>query len=318
MKKLISLLFVGFATNGQAGILEEWIPTYTLTSSTIDSSLNTDQAMYSFTFLVLDGSSETIAYSIDGINYSVPFTENTIDVRTTPGAHIFQFFYSANYYEVYTDSLPIGPKSHATYEIRMDLADRMIISDKPVIYLYPEKETNVEVKVNVTGEGTFYYPSYSDSWRFIASPSGDLTFGKDVYNYLFWEGVQMRKFTSNEMNEGFVVKKANVIAFLEEKLTAAGLNSKEQADFITYWGPRLAQNELNFIHFEFNEECNRYAELNINPTPDEIYRIYILWMPISHERSVTEQQIPSYSRDGFSILEWGGIEISREHRIAME
>ena len=53
----------------------------------------------------------------------------------------------------------------------------------------------------------------------------------------------------NGVESGFFVGSDQVVSFLEKKLTDAGLSSKEQADFITFWGPKLAQNELNFVHF---------------------------------------------------------------------
>lgn len=55
------------------------------------------------------------------------------------------------------------------------------------------------------------------------------------------------------MKSRFNVTKEEVTPFLEGKLSLAGLNSKEQADFITCWGPRLATKEINFLRFKFNE-----------------------------------------------------------------
>ena len=46
---------------------------------------------------------------------------------------------------------------------------------KPVIYLYPEKETEVTVKLNYAGELTCTYPAYNDGWKVSASPDGTLT-----------------------------------------------------------------------------------------------------------------------------------------------
>lgn len=61
---------------------------------------------------------------------------------------------------------------------------------KPVIYLYPEKETEVTVKFNYAGELTCTYPAYNDGWKVCASPDGTLTDADgQTYNYLYWEGV---------------------------------------------------------------------------------------------------------------------------------
>ena len=182
------------------------------------------------------------------------------------------------------------------------------VTEKPVIYLYPEKPTDVHIEMDIHGEDAFYYPAYTDSWNLTAAPNGDLTFGDDVYNYLFWEATNRTILSPKQTASGFFIDGENVVSFLEEKLTLAGLNSKEQADFITYWGPRLAQNQLNFIHFEFNESCNEYADINITPKPDNIYRIYMIWGAVTEEFRVNEQEIEQFDRDGFSVLEWGGKE----------
>jgi hypothetical protein len=138
------------------------------------------------------------------------------------------------------------------------------------------------------------------------SPNGDLTIGEDTYNYLFWEATQADHLSTTDLKTGFIIEGGNAISFLQEKLTKAGLSSKEQADFITFWGPLLQKNELNFVHFEFNETCNKFAELTIDPQPDNVYRIYIFFSPITERFEVEDQEIESMNRTGFSVLEWGG------------
>lgn len=311
MKQLISLAFIGLFGTAHAEESKELYLSYYLKSETFDSSLEDQQSKFTFEFTTIDGSSNKMIYSIDGIEMKSNLNGYSMEVLTTPGKHIFQFYYSENYYEVYTDSLEIKNQHHAVYAVQMISAGTVIITaDKPVIYLYPQKETEVELSLNIQGKPTFYYPAYENGWKFSASPNGDLTFGTNTYNYLFWEAAINRQFSPQELKTGFNVKKEDVISFLEEKLALAGFNSKEKADFITYWGPRLAANELNFVRFEFNEACDRYAEISMNPQPTEVYRIYMTWMPISEALDVKDQEIERFSRNGFSVLEWGGSEIS--------
>jgi hypothetical protein len=309
MKNLLLIAFIGLIGNVEAREIEETMPVCFLNSDSLDSTLNNNQSKFTFEFTALDGSTNQMIYSIDGIQKTVELSDNSIEVFTSPGKHIFQFYYTENYYEVYTDSLAVKNQFHTIYDIIMERSDIIITVDKPIIYLYPEQEIDVNVKLNIEGTPTFFYPEYKNGWKFKASPSGDLTFGDKTYNYLFWEASQKRSFSKEELKSGFNVKKADVTAFLEGKLSLAGLNSKEKADFITYWGPRLAANKLNFVRFEFNEQCNRYAELEITPKPKTIYRIYITWMSIPQELEVAGQEIEQYSREGFTVLEWGGSEI---------
>lgn len=311
MKQLLLILCLGILGNASAEIVGDLYFGPRLQSTKFDSTLNDNQSKYTFEFFPLDGSQRVMLYSIDGIEGRIEMNGNSIEILTIPGKHIFQFYYSDMYTEVYSDSLEIKNQFHSVYDVQMsyNFGNMQIEVDKPVIYLYPEKEMDVEVKVNVKGTDAFFYPKYVDSWNFSATPNGDLSFGENTYNYLFWEATQQRMMTTVERHTGFLVSQAEVVSFLEEKLTLAGLNSKEQADFITFWGPRLAANKLNFVRFEFNETCNRYAELNIEPQPDEVYRIYMTWMPLEAEIHIEEQEIERFSREGFSVLEWGGMEI---------
>ncbi|MDG1330968.1 MAG: hypothetical protein P8P74_01455 [Crocinitomicaceae bacterium] len=310
-----TLLFIAFASllgNVHASEIEELVIGCALASDSVDAQLEENQAKYTFKFTSIDGSKSRMLYSIDGIEDKAKLVNNSFEIVTSPGKHIFQFYYSRDFIEVYTDSLQIENRHHSTYEVYMfRTLDMQITVDKPVIYLYPEKETEVELSLNIIGSPLLLYPEYDGQWQFAASPSGDLTFGDKTYNYLFWEATQSGTFSEEELKTGFNVKKENAVAFLEEKLTLAGLNSKEQADFITYWGPRLAANELNFIRFEFNEVCNRYAELDITPKPDHVYRIYMTWIPIESELNVIPQTIETMNREGFCVLEWGGSEVNQ-------
>ncbi len=310
MKQLITFLILAVSLHAQADSLKEWEPTFFLKTNEPDPSLSVNEAKYTFEFKNLEKSNNIIQYSMDGIAGSIELTKDEFSIIVSPGKHIFQFFYTTFHYEVYTDSLEIEAGFHSTYQVRMDRSDEIQIVDKPVIYLYPEVMTEVEVKIDIVGTPTFYYPAYTDSWTFTALPSGDLIFGDDTYNYLFWESNQQLAFTPSERTNGFNVKGSEVVSFLEEKLTALGFNSKEKADFITYWGPRLAQNALNFVRFEYGEDCcDKYARLSITPEPTTINRVYMSWMAISTVIDLEEQVILPLPRNGFNVLEWGGYEV---------
>lgn len=72
----------------------------------------------------------------------------------------------------------------------------------------------------------------------------------------------------------------------------------------------MAAHDDVFLQFQFNKECDRYAELEIDPKPDNVYRIYMIWQPVDQLRIAPEaQEIPVMNRDGFTVLEWGGQEL---------
>uniref|UniRef100_UPI0025E18BFC BspA family leucine-rich repeat surface protein n=1 Tax=Ruminococcus sp. TaxID=41978 RepID=UPI0025E18BFC len=64
--------------------------------------------------------------------------------------------------------------------------------DKPVIYLYPEKETDVHVEVELTeADLATTYPKYNNGWDVVAKPDGSLVNKADGthHRYLFWDAV---------------------------------------------------------------------------------------------------------------------------------
>ena len=278
--------------------------------STVDSTLNEGSAVYEFDFKNISYEhGTTVTYSIEqnGEKEEGTFrvdTSRVLILTTTPGEHKFQFYYNDSHYEIYAGPFQIADRTRARYGVRFEASGVYIMTEKPVIYLYPTETTDVSVKLDINGENPFMYPAYNDGWKVTASPNGDLKIGDDTYNYLFWEANQEKEMKAPKT--GFVVKGKEIVSFLEKQLSTAGLTSKEQADFITYWAPRMMKHEHVLLHFEFNNTCDKYATIDIRPKPDNIYRIYMIWEPIHAGYTIEEQTIVPMTREGFTVVEWGG------------
>jgi len=67
------------------------------------------------------------------------------------------------------------------------------------------------------------------------------------------------------------------------------------------------ENEKNFVKFLFNKSCDAYAELKIIPQPENIFRVGMVWTEASSDFIPEKQIIPSMNRNGFTVLEWGGM-----------
>ncbi len=178
---------------------------------------------------------------------------------------------------------------------------------KPVIYLYPEKETEVYVSLELDGALTCTYPTYKNGWEVIARTDGTLINKDDgrEYSYLYWEGIGE---SSWDMSKGFVVKGTDTIRFLQEKLEYMGLTPKELNEFIVYWLPHMQNNKYNLITFQTDVYENS-AKLNISPKPDNILRIFMVYKALDEFVEVQEPVLSTFERDGFTVIEWGGIEI---------
>lgn len=181
--------------------------------------------------------------------------------------------------------------------------------EKPIIYLYPEEETNIEVKLGKKENIICSYPKYENGWKVVASPNGDLKYienGKNLYA-LYYEAKTEKE--NKVEKEGFVVKGEDSANFLEEKLEILGLNERESEEFIVYWLPKLEANKYNYIRFLNKEEIDENMPLEIEPKPDTQIRILMTFKGLHKEIKVEEQQLTRVERKGYTVVEWGGSEI---------
>ena len=181
---------------------------------------------------------------------------------------------------------------------------------KPVIYLYPEEETEVTVSLDCEGDLTCTYPAISEgnTWTVTAAPDGTLTDAAgQTYNYLYWEGVGRGDY---DFSEGFCVAGADTAAFLEEALAQLGLTRREANDFIVYWLPAMEQNPYNLIAFQGEAYTDR-ARLTVTPQPDSVLRVFMAWKGLDAPMELPPQELPAFQRTGFTLVEWGGTEIPK-------
>jgi hypothetical protein len=232
------------------------------------------------------------------------------EVKLKPGTYYFQLLLNNEYFEITTSPITVRSQEKAFLSCFFQRTfDKDIqVIEKPVLYFYPNILTEIYVKLETKGELAFTYPTYENEWRFQADSTGNLSFGDKFYNYLFWESNQVITNESFNLSQGFAVDRASTLQFLEEKLHEFGLNDKEMADFITYWGPQLIKNERNYIHFVMNDDCSAFADLTIDPKPAHVYRFYMLSkeIPTNLKIDLSPQEILPIDRTGFIVLEWGG------------
>lgn len=178
-----------------------------------------------------------------------------------------------------------------------------IMAAKPVIYLYPEAEIEVSVKLDYKGELTCTYPSYENGWTVTAQPDGTLTDSNGkVYNYLYWEGEGDAEY---DFSQGFCVAGEDTAEFLETALEQLGLTRREANEFIVYWLPMMQNNPYNIISFQA-ETYTDYAPLEISPAPGTLIRVFMAWYPSERPVEITPQALTSSERTGFTVIEWGG------------
>lgn len=181
--------------------------------------------------------------------------------------------------------------------------------DKPVIYLYPEQETDVHVELELTeAELSTTYPKYNNGWNVTAYPDGKLINKADGthHRYLFWDAVNCR--TRFDFSKGFCVAGSDTERFLKEKLTYMGLTEEEMNEFIVYWLPLMEHNKYNLISFQ-SDVYTDSAKLNITPTPDSMLRVFMAYVTLDNAIDIEPQQLNTFERKGFTVVEWGGSKV---------
>lgn len=282
-----------------------------------DASLKISEAKIQFTFSsdYFGTVKDSVIISYNGVSKTLHCdTLGHASIIVKPSKYKFQFWLNNRHREIYTDSLEMKAGNITGVVVTFRNSFEMIEADKPVIYFYPTDTTSVNVKLRVNGNLGFTYPAYNGGWNFTAHPDGKLISAGKEYHYLFWEANVFVENPQEQSSTGFIVNSDSLVSFLEEKLSAMGLNSREQNDFITYWCPLMSKNEKNYVHFMFNEEYDNIASIQITPKPDHIFRVFMTWQDASDRNFpyLQKQEIPHVIREGFTVVEWGGGEINMQ------
>ena len=180
------------------------------------------------------------------------------------------------------------------------------VAYKPIIYIYPEMEMDVNVRLGYSNLLTVSYPKYENGWDVHALKDStliDKDTNRELYA-LYYESINKLNFKVEE--DGFIVKGDDSASFLEDKLSILGLNSKEINEFIIYWLPILESNKYNYIRFASMNEINENMPLDIEPKPDSVIRVLMTFKGLENEIKIDEQVLTPVVRNGYSVVEWGG------------
>jgi FtsP/CotA-like multicopper oxidase with cupredoxin domain len=288
---------------------------YKVTGTKPDATCSKKEAFLELTFKCPEGTcaKNKIWFKRNGgkTNFVKINAKGIFTAKIPSGTAEFEFA-ASDCHTFTTDKIKIEPQTRVSMIVEFEKNDPMMIEEKPVIYLYPETETKVNVQLQNTGKLTFTYPAYKENgWDVMADADGTISDGEKKYNYLFWEGEIKKENFKTNLSEGFIVGSDTSVTFLENTLAAAGLNTKETTDFITYWAPRMMNNEKNYVHFMFTNEYDKIASINVTPNPDNILRLYMIWSDATNDTptNITPQVIPQFKREGFTVVEWGGSEV---------
>lgn len=177
---------------------------------------------------------------------------------------------------------------------------------KPVIYLYPEEPTQIDVQLELEGGFSYTEPAYGNGWSVMAYPDGSLVNLEDgvEYPYLFWEG---KGGLYQAPEQYWVVAREDVERFLVKTLGKIGLNRQEIADFMEFWYPRMQAAPYYKIGFHMTDVMNALAPMTLSEQPDALLRILIDYSELQEPIEAHPPIITGFDRTGFTVVEWGGV-----------
>jgi hypothetical protein len=181
---------------------------------------------------------------------------------------------------------------------------------KPVIYLYPQQTTILDVKVGAEVRLSDPFYQKDTGWQaVIARPDGQLSYRGNTYDSLYWEGLGHGAYP-NVSDRGVVVPQKDLISTIKAQLFAQGLNQKEATDFLEFWRGNLPKNNFVKLAWLTTEEMNTLAPLYISQKPDTLIRVFLDargYDVYPSSLKLTPQVFNAPLRQGFVAVEWGGL-----------
>jgi hypothetical protein len=182
-----------------------------------------------------------------------------------------------------------------------------ITGTSPVLYLYPEKPT--QVTVQTTAPLTYTDPStIRNTWSVLAHPDGSIT-SSNTHDrpYIYYE-YNHHEVAVSTPEEGFIVEKKNWEKKVHSLATTLQLTEAETTSLVSEIQTVISSfSEANYLKLSIanQKEINQKLPLTISPIPNKIYRIHFAITPLKTNKIIKEQPIEPITRKGFTVVELG-------------
>lgn len=284
-------------------------------SDTEVTSMSSKEAEFKFHVSDRGFGTNKMKISVNGVWRTVTCDkESSFTVRVTPGTYRFQFFISQEFAEITTADIAIAAKHRKEIQLNFHLVRGYYMTEKPVIYAYSPNDTPLEITVQPEGEMVFTYPQSDGKWLGVVKASGGIEVDGQVYPYLFWDAKTEGLAEKLDWTDSELISGGEALAYLERVSGQLGFNAKEKTDFITYWGPRMAQLPMSEVKIIQQEETSVFGKLSVSDQAFTIARVYIVFRsaPMMKRTETNIQSIKKLDRTDKFILEWGGSELSQK------
>jgi hypothetical protein len=177
--------------------------------------------------------------------------------------------------------------------------DTCIVVYKPNIYIYPNAQIDLSVKLNFPMGGNIIksIPEYG-----TVDTSGLIN---NTYSYLFYESTQPDVWQSNN---GWIIQTDKLESFFRQNMTDYGFNDREINGFIEYWVPRLNDSAFYAIYPQTKSKIDKVIQLEFSKQPENILRLFYVIKGLNQlQDKLSAPTTDSFTREGYFVTEWGVI-----------
>jgi len=207
-----------------------------------------------------------------------------------------------DYEEYFSYLLHVGMQGKITKKkLLKHTKHKVHLIKKPAIYLYPLRTQKINVSLAIDGDITTSIPLYNKGWSVVVESNGSI---EGQYDYLFYENTLK---TIELPKEGWIKQGNELKTWFDVILPKLGLNSKETEQFKEYWLKELKKDALYEIKLFSLPFLTENMTLTIDPKPDTLIRVIFNFKVIEKPYDLKEASITTPKRNGFHVLEWGGM-----------
>lgn len=185
-----------------------------------------------------------------------------------------------------------------------DKCDTCIMVYKPNIYIYPNEQIDLVLKLNfpMGGQVVSSIPEYGSGWNVKVDTSGLIN---NTYSFLYYESTQPDVW---QRNIGWTIHTESLELFFRQNMTDYGFKGQEIDDFIEYWIPRLNEFPQYSIYPQTKSTIDHVIQLDFSKQPENILRLfYVIEGQNQLQNTLTVPKINSFKREGYFVTEWGVI-----------
>ncbi len=176
---------------------------------------------------------------------------------------------------------------------------------KPNIYIYDKDGRRIQVIFTEPELILISIPEYEAGWTVDASADGTLlTEAGEEYDFLFYESMTVKGMFDTQ--SGFRIDAGDRSSQWESILAEYGFNEEEIADFVEFWDVKLDADKDYIMYPQYTETVDEAMPIVVAPVPENMVRIWFVFEEYTGQEYEEEQIVP-FSREGYTVVEWGGM-----------